>query len=84
MFPRVTAILVVQHGGDRLRETLDALAAQRRTPDALAVVLMRPDQATRDAVASAHPSHVVQVEEPLPGAPTEEAPVAMKRPQIVR
>jgi GT2 family glycosyltransferase len=66
MFPRVTAILVVQHGGDRLRETLDALAAQRRTPDALAVVLMRPDQATRDAVASAHPSHVVQVEEPLP------------------
>ena len=63
MFPRVTAILVVHRGGDRLRDTLAALAAQRRTPDALAVVLMGTDPATREAVASAGPSHVVQVEE---------------------
>ncbi|HKH07436.1 MAG TPA: glycosyltransferase, partial [Agromyces sp.] len=66
MFPRVTAILVVQHGGDRLRDTLAALAAQRRAPDALAVVLMGSDPATREAVASARPSHVVQVEERMP------------------
>lgn len=66
MFPRVTAVLVVQHGGDRLRATLDAIRAQRRPVDALAVVLMRSDDATRALVEAAHPARVVQVESPLP------------------
>jgi hypothetical protein len=61
MFPRVTAVLVVQHGGDRLSATLDALRAQRRPVDALAVVLMRSDEATRALVESAHPDRVVQL-----------------------
>lgn len=64
MFPRVTAVLVVQHGGDRLSATLDALRAQRRPVDALAVVLMRSDEATRALVESAHPDRVVQLESP--------------------
>ena len=50
MFPRVTAVLVVQHGGDRLRTTLDALRSQTRPPDDLAVVLMDADDATRRLV----------------------------------
>ncbi len=33
MFPRVTAVLVVQHGGDRLRTTLEALRSQTRRPE---------------------------------------------------
>ncbi|MEI5584920.1 MULTISPECIES: glycosyltransferase [unclassified Agromyces] len=66
MFPRVTAVLVVQHGGDRLRATLDAIRAQRRPVDGLAVVLMRSDEATRALVEAAHPARVVQLESPLP------------------
>lgn len=66
MFPRVTAVLVVQHGGDRLSATLDAIRAQRRPVDALAVVLMRSDEATRALVESAHPDRVVQLESPRP------------------
>jgi GT2 family glycosyltransferase len=66
MFPRVTAVLVVQHGGDRLSATLDAIRAQRRSVDALAVVLMRSDEATRTLVESAHPDRVVQLESPRP------------------
>lgn len=66
MFPRVTAVLVVQHGGDRLSATLDAVRSQRRPVDALAVVLMRSDEATRALVESAHPDRVVQLESPLP------------------
>lgn len=45
MFPRVTAILVVHHGGDRLARTLEAISAQRRAPDALVVVLSQPSDA---------------------------------------
>lgn len=66
MFPRVTAVLVVQHGGDRLSATLDALRAQRRPVDALAVVLMRSDEATRALVEAARPDHVVQLESARP------------------
>lgn len=66
MFPRVTAVLVVQHGGDRLRATLDAIRRQRRPVDALAVVLMRSDEATRALVEAAHPDRVVQLESPRP------------------
>lgn len=66
MFPRVTAVLVVQHGGDRLSAMLDAVRSQRRPVDALAVVLMRSDEATRALVESAHPDRVVQLESPLP------------------
>ena len=39
MFPRVTAVLVVRHGGDHLQRTLDAIRSQDRVPDALLVVL---------------------------------------------
>lgn len=66
MFPRVTAVLVVQHGGDRLSATLDAIRAQRRPVDALAVVLMRSDETTRALVEAAHPDRVVQLESPRP------------------
>ena len=66
MFPGVTAVLVVQHGGDRLAATLAALRAQRRPADALAVVLLRTDDATRAAVEAAEPEHVVQLETVLP------------------
>ncbi|MFC5858937.1 glycosyltransferase [Agromyces flavus] len=66
MFPGVTAVLVVQHGGDRLAATLAALRAQRRPADALAVVLLRSDDATRAAVEAAEPEHVVQLETVLP------------------
>ncbi|MTH68883.1 glycosyltransferase [Agromyces bracchium] len=61
MFPRVTAVLVVQHGGDRLRTTLDALRSQTRPPDDLAVVLMDADDATRRLVEAQRPSHVVSL-----------------------
>ena len=43
MFPRVTAVLVVRHGGDHLERTLDAIRAQVRTPDAFVVVLAQAD-----------------------------------------
>ncbi|WP_353815395.1 glycosyltransferase family 2 protein [Agromyces sp. SYSU T00266] len=61
MFPRVTAVLVVQHGGDRLRATIDALRSQTRQPDDLAVVLMDADDATRRRVEALRPSHVVSL-----------------------
>ena len=67
MFPRVTAILVVQHGGDHLRdEPSTPSRRRRRAPDALVVVARAARPATREAVASARPSHVVQVEERMP------------------
>ncbi|MGR2753247.1 glycosyltransferase family 2 protein [Agromyces arachidis] len=66
MFPRVTAVLVVQHGGDRLSATLDALRLQRRPIDALAVVLMRSDEATRRLIEAERPDRVVQLESPRP------------------
>ena len=65
MFPRVTAILVVHRGGDRLRRSLDALRAQRRTPDALVVVLMEPDAEARELVAAAGPTHIVELAQRL-------------------
>jgi len=61
MFPRVTAVLVVQHGGDRLRATLDALRSQTRQPDDLAVVLMDADDATRRMIEALRPAHVVSL-----------------------
>ncbi|RXZ48286.1 hypothetical protein, partial [Agromyces binzhouensis] len=66
MFPRVTAVLVVQHGGDRLRATLGALRSQTRQPDDLAVVLMDADDATRRLVEGLRPSHVVSLGAPQP------------------
>ncbi|HEU4756799.1 MAG TPA: glycosyltransferase [Agromyces sp.] len=66
MFPGVTAVLVVQHGGDRLAATLAALRAQRRPADALAVVLMRADDATRALVEAERPQHLVQLESVRP------------------
>ncbi|MBM7504188.1 glycosyltransferase [Agromyces aurantiacus] len=66
MFPGVTAVLVVQHGGDRLAATLTALREQRRPADALAVVLMRSDEATRALVEAAQPDHVVRLESVRP------------------
>ncbi|BDZ53719.1 hypothetical protein GCM10025870_07920 [Agromyces marinus] len=66
MFPRVTAVLVVQHGGDRLRATLDALRGQTRAPDELAVVLVGADDETRRLVEAEHPSHLVALGDPHP------------------
>ncbi|MFD4422732.1 glycosyltransferase family 2 protein [Agromyces sp. NPDC058484] len=65
MFPRVTAILVVHHGGDHLRRTLDAIRAQVRTPDALVVVLTEPDADARAHTAAAGATHVVELQEHL-------------------
>jgi GT2 family glycosyltransferase len=62
MFPRVTAVLVVHRGGDRLRRTITALREQHRAPDELIVVLTDADAPTRDEVTAAAPTHIV----PLP------------------
>lgn len=65
MFPRVTAVLVVHHGGDHLRRTLGALRAQVRTPDALVIVLTEPDADARAQAAGAGATHVVELQEHL-------------------
>ncbi|WP_353828616.1 glycosyltransferase family 2 protein, partial [Agromyces sp. SYSU T0242] len=64
MHARVTAVLVVQHGGDRLRRTLDALDRQTRRPDEFAFVLLAVDDETRRNVEAGHPDHVVALGEP--------------------
>jgi hypothetical protein len=61
MFPRVTALLVVHSGGDRLRQTLDAIRSQQRTPDALVVVLTEADAEAREQIAAAGATHVVEL-----------------------
>ena len=66
MFPRVTALLVVHHGGDRLRRTLDALRAQQRTPDAFVVVLTEADSDAREQVAVAGATHIVELSQRVP------------------
>lgn len=65
MFPRVTAILVVHHGGDRLARTLEAISAQRRAPDALVVVLSQPSDAETALIAESRATHVVSTSEHL-------------------
>lgn len=65
MFPRVTAVLVVHHGGDHLRQTLDALRVQERAPDALVVVLTEADNLAREQVAAAAPSHLIDLSQRL-------------------
>ncbi|WP_308796709.1 glycosyltransferase family 2 protein [Agromyces silvae] len=61
MFPRVTAVLVVHRGGDRLSRTLAAIRAQHRAPDELIIVLTDADAAARDQAAAAAPSHIVSL-----------------------
>lgn len=61
MFPRVTAVLVVHRGGDRLSRTLAAIRAQHRAPDELIVVLTDADAAARDEVAAIAPTHIVSL-----------------------
>ncbi|MFK4729836.1 glycosyltransferase [Agromyces mediolanus] len=63
MSPRVTAILVVHRGGERLTRALDAIRAQSRRPERLIVALVQASVETRDAVAAAAPDGVVQIEE---------------------
>ncbi|WP_448809379.1 glycosyltransferase [Agromyces bauzanensis] len=65
MFPRVTAVLVVRHGGDHLSRTLEGIRAQARTPDALVVVLTAADAAAREQVAAAGATHLVELQEAL-------------------
>lgn len=65
MFPRVTAVLVVRHGGDHLERTLDAIRSQHRAPDALVVVLAQADAQAREQVAAAAPDRLVELQEPL-------------------
>ncbi|MRG60584.1 glycosyltransferase [Agromyces sp. CFH 90414] len=60
MFPRVTAILVVHRGGDRLRRTLAAIDAQQQAPDELIVVLDDAD-ASADELIPESASHVVRL-----------------------
>ncbi|WP_187432444.1 glycosyltransferase [Agromyces mariniharenae] len=65
MFPRVTAVLVVRHGGDHLERTLDAIRFQDRAPDALVAVLAQADARAREQVAGAAPDRIVELQEPL-------------------
>ena len=65
MFPRVTAVLVVRHGGDHLQRTLEAIRSQDRAPDALVVVLAQADALAREQVAGATPDRIVELQEPL-------------------
>lgn len=66
MFPRVTAVLVVRHGGDHLSSTLDAIRAQVRIPDALVIVLTAAPAEARDRASAAGATHIVEVQEALP------------------
>lgn len=63
MFPRVTAVLVVRHGGDHLDRTLEGIRAQVRTPDALVVVLTAADAKAREQIAAAGATQVVDLQE---------------------
>lgn len=63
MSPRVTAILVVHHGGERLTRVLDAIRAQSRRPERLLIVLAQVNEATRDLAAEAAPDGLIQIEE---------------------
>ncbi|MCM3656554.1 glycosyltransferase [Agromyces mediolanus] len=63
MSPRVTAILVVHHGGERLTRALDAIRAQSRRPERLIVALVQADAETRNAAAEAAPDGIIQIEE---------------------
>src|SRR5918995_152691 len=65
MFPRVTAVLVVRHGGDHLRRTLEAIRAQVRIPDALVVVLAGADAEAREQAAGAGATHIVELQETM-------------------
>ncbi|MEV1129848.1 glycosyltransferase [Agromyces sp. NPDC049794] len=65
MFPRVTAVLVVRHGGDHLDRTLEGIRAQVRTPDALVVVLTAADAQAKEQVGAAGPTQVVELQEAL-------------------
>ncbi|KRC60437.1 hypothetical protein ASE14_05290 [Agromyces sp. Root81] len=65
MFPRVTAVLVAHHGGDHLRRSLEALRAQRRSPDALVIVLTEADAEARELAATASPTHIVELSQRL-------------------
>jgi GT2 family glycosyltransferase len=65
MFPRVTAVLVARHGGDRLRHTLEAIGAQRRTPDVFVIVLTHPEGDARELAADAGATHIVETGEAL-------------------
>ncbi|QTX05245.1 glycosyltransferase [Agromyces archimandritae] len=63
--PRVTAILVVHHGGNRLARTLDAIEAGRRRPDDLVAVLVEPDEAETEAVRASAAGTIVASREPI-------------------
>ncbi|MDF2575069.1 MAG: hypothetical protein K0S05_1981 [Agromyces sp.] len=65
MFPRVTAVLVVRHGGDHLDRTLEGIRAQVRTPDALVVVLTAADALAREQIAAAGATQVIELQEAL-------------------
>ncbi|MGW9167687.1 glycosyltransferase [Agromyces sp. NPDC055658] len=65
MFPRVTAVLVVHHGGDHLRQTLEAIRSQERAPDALVVVLTEADTVAREQIAKISPTHFVDLSQRL-------------------
>lgn len=59
MQPRVIAIVVARRGGDVLQQTLDALAAQSRSPDQLVVVDAAGDEATTAQLSAAGPTQFV-------------------------
>ncbi|QAY74561.1 glycosyltransferase family 2 protein [Agromyces protaetiae] len=66
MFPRVTAFLVVQRGGDRLRRTIAAVQAQTRAVDELLVVLNDADADAAEQAAAAAPGHVLRLQTRVP------------------
>jgi GT2 family glycosyltransferase len=66
MDPRVTAIIVARNGGERLRQTLLALAAQTRLPDAIVAIDCASTDDTAAILAEFGPTHVIAVAEKLP------------------
>ncbi|WP_160424562.1 glycosyltransferase [Agromyces seonyuensis] len=80
MFPGISAVLVVRHGGDRLQRTLEAIAAQRGTPSSLVVVLLEPDDAIREQVGGSGASHVVELPNAVPFGEAVEAGLRMLPP----
>ncbi|AWB85812.1 glycosyltransferase [Mycetocola zhujimingii] len=67
MFPRVTAILVVHdgtgpNGSSHLQDTLDALAAQTRQPDAIVAVACSSPASVKEALEQAGVDRIVEAD----------------------
>ncbi|MFT2816881.1 glycosyltransferase [Leifsonia sp. A12D58] len=65
MQPRVTAILVARNGAKHLERTLEALAAQTRTPDTVIVVDCGSTDSTSKLLAESGPTHFLSADADL-------------------